>query len=362
MADGGPVGEATVKALAEAGLWGVMAPKGVGGSELSLPDVLDVFEEVARADGSSGWCLMAGASAAAYFGAYMEDDAAAAFFADGIPLIAGQFAPNGQAIREGDGFRLTGRYQFGSGIHYAEQVGAGFLVPSPEGPDAPPEYRFGVVPKHEVELLGNWNVLGLGSTASLDYAIEDVLVPESSTFLFATPTRHRGGPIYELGVIALTAIGHAGFAMGVGRRAVDELMAIAKTKVRMGAGSFLKDSEAFLLGLGKLESRLISASAWVRECLHTIEREVVSTGLVDPVLNNRLRQATVHVTQEVADITREAYLMAGTTGLRDGPLQRCFRDIHAGSQHFFASPASTLDMARDLMAAAPDSGVEATAS
>jgi alkylation response protein AidB-like acyl-CoA dehydrogenase len=358
-AAGGPVGESTVKALKEAGLWGVMTPKAVGGAELSLAELVDVFAEVSRADGSSGWCLMAGAASAAYFGAYLEDAAVKALFADGVPLMAGQFAPNGQAVREGDGFRLTGRYQFGSGIHYAEKVGAGFLVLPPEGSDAPAEYRFGFVSKDQVELLGNWDVLGLGSTASLDYAIDDVLVPESSTFLFATPTRHRGGPVYELGVIALTAIGHAGFAIGVGRRAIDELMAIAKTKVRMGAASYLKDSEAFLLGLGKLESRLISASAWVRECVHTIEAEVVRSGTVDPVRNNQLRQATVFVTQEAADIAREAYLMAGTSGLREGPLQRCFRDIHAGSQHFFASPASTLDMARDMMASAPDAGVDA---
>ena len=77
---------------------------------------------------------------------------------------------------------------------------------------------------------------------------------------------------------------------------------------------------------------------------------------------DRARQATVHVTQEAADIVRQAYLLAGTSALREGPLQRCFRDIHAGSQHFFASPASTLDFARDLMAAAPESALDAEAS
>ena len=57
--------------------------------------------------------------------------------------------------------------------------------------------------------------------------------------------------------------------------------------------------------------------------------------------------------------SRQAYLLAGTTGLRAGALQRCFRDLHAGSQHFFASPASTQDFARDLMEATPDSALDA---
>ena len=89
------------------------------------------------------------------------------------------------------------------------------------------------------------------------------------------------------------------------------------------------------------------------------EQTVLAGGAPDPVEINATRQATVYVTQEAADIVRQAYLLAGTTALRAGPLERCFRDIHAGSQHFFASPSVTLDMARDLMSAAPDSGLDA---
>jgi len=354
-----PVPADTVAALSEAGLWGVMTPREVGGSELPLARVLEVFEEVARADGSAGWCLMAGASTVAYFGSYAGDDFVRRLFAKGIPLAAGQFAPNGTATREAGGFRISGRYQFGSGLCYADWVGAGFLVPPAAGSDAPAEFRFGLVPKDEVTLRGNWDVLGLTSTASWDYTIDDVFVPESGTFLFATPTRHRGGPLYALGVMALTASGHSGFALGVARRAIDELTVISRTKVRMGAGSFLKDSESFLEKLGTLESRLRAARAWVFDAFGRIESHAIETGRVDPVLNNEVRQATVFVTQEAADIVRRAYLLAGTTALRRGPLERCFRDIHAGSQHFFASPASTLDMARDLVASAPDSALEA---
>jgi alkylation response protein AidB-like acyl-CoA dehydrogenase len=358
-AAGTPVPPETVDALRQAGLFGAMTPRELGGAELPILDSIDVFAEVSRADGSAGWCLMATASAGAYFGAYCESEFVEKLFASGMPLVAGQFAPNGTGVPEDGGYRLSGSYQFGSGIHYADWVGAGFLVHPPEGSDDPARYLFGVVPKSEVELRGNWDVLGLDATASFDYAIQDAWVPEGATFLFAAPTRRRGGPVYELGVIAQTAAGHAGFAMGVTRRALDELAAIARTKVRMGAGSFLKDDERFLHALGTLESRYLSSCAWVRETFEAIERTAVETSRLDPRENNAVRQATVHVTQEGADIVRQAYLLAGTTALRDGPLQRCFRDIHAGSQHFFASPASTLDYARDRMAAAPESALDA---
>ena len=354
-----PVTKESVDALRSAGLFGVMTPREVGGSELAINDILDVYEEVARADGSTGWCLMAGASTIAYFGAYAEEPFLSKLFSDGVPLAAGQFAPNGVGVEEAGGYRITGNYQFGSGIDYAEWVGAGFLVMPEEGSDAPAQYLFGLVPKAEAELRGNWDVLGLRSTASLDYGLNEAFAPREGTFLFAAPVRRRGGPVFEIGVIGLTAAGHAGWAIGVARRALDELRAIAKTKVRMGSGSFLKDGEAFLLELGTLESRHRSASAWVHESFAQLERDVEATGSLNPKLNNVVRQATVHVSREAAEIVRGAYLLAGTTALRDGALQRCFRDIHAGSQHFFASPASTLDYARDLMTDSADSAVDA---
>ena len=353
-APGQPISKAAVDALRRAGLYGVMTPRELGGAELPLTGAIRVFAEVSRADGSTGWCLMAGASAVAYFGAYCPDSFVRRLFASGVPLVAGQFAPNGRGRRVEGGYRLSGRYQFGSGIHCAAWVGAGFLVETPEG--EPPPYLFGVVPRDEVRILGNWDVLGLEATASYDYEIEDAFVPEDACFLFASPTRHRGGPVHDLGVIAQTAAGHAGFAMGVARRALDELREISKTKVRMGAGSFLAQDERFLFELGGLESRLRSASAWVLESFRALEESIARTGSLDPLLHDEVRQATVHVTREGADIARRAYLLAGTTALREGPLQRCFRDLHAGSQHFFASPAPTLDWARRLVAGSPGGG------
>jgi len=346
---GSPVPAETIDALRGAALFGVMTPRAVGGGELSIVDSIDVFAEVARGDGSAGWCLMAAASAVAYFGAYAEDAFVEKMFSEGIPLVAGQFAPNGRGIAEPGGFRISGSYQFGSGLHYAEWVGAGFLAMPADGDDEPPRYLFGVVPKHAVRPKGNWDVLGLEATASWDYEIEDAFVPDGGTFLFAAPTRRRGGPVYELGVMAQTAAGHAGFAMGVARRALDELRELAQTKTRMGSGSFLKDDERFLHALGTMESRYRAACAWIRESFAALERVAVESGRLDLQRNDEVRQATVHVTQEAADVVREAYLLAGTSALRDGPLQRCFRDIHAGSQHFFASPASTLAFARGLL-------------
>jgi alkylation response protein AidB-like acyl-CoA dehydrogenase len=157
--------------------------------------------------------------------------------------------------------------------------------------------------------------------------------------------------MYELGVMGLTSAGHAGFALGVVRRALDELTAIARAKQRMGSSASLRDSERFLIELANLESRARSAASWVRERFAVAEATALETGAADPTEVLLARQATVHATQDGADVVRRAYLLAGTDALRDGPLQTCFRDIHAGSQHFFAGELASIELGRALLAA-----------
>jgi alkylation response protein AidB-like acyl-CoA dehydrogenase len=349
--DDAHVPDSVMAAIADAQLHGVLTPREVGGAELPIPDVLDVFAELAYADGSAGWCTMASATVTAFFGAWANDDFARECFADGVPLAAGQFAPNGTAVRDGAnaGWRVSGNYQFGSGIVHARWVGAGVLTQHEDGTD--PDFLLALFPADQATRQGNWHTLGLRATASEDYAVRDVLVPDVATFPFFAPTRYHGGPMYDLGVLGVTAIGHCGFALGVTRRALDELARVATGgKHRMAAASPLRDSERFLHELGTLEGRSRAARAWVYEVFRDAQ-QAADDNAVTPQLVNLVRQATVHVTQVGADIARQAYLLAGTTALRDGPLQRCFRDLHAGTQHFFASPAAAQDVARDILAA-----------
>ena len=345
---GEPMPRASIDAIVDGGLLGLMVPRAVGGQELPLADIVDVYEEVSRADGSTGWCYFAADCTAAYFGAYLTDAGAESVFADGIPLMAGQFAPNGTATFDGDELVIDGDYQFGSGIAHAAWAGAGVLTAADEG--ANPDYLFACFPVEQAELRGNWDVLGLQATASYDYVLRDVHVPRAQAFDFFAPTVHRGGPVYALGVLPLTAAGHAGWALGVTRRVLDEVAAVAASTTRLGAASSLATNERFLHELGVLEGRFRAGRAWVRQTCEAAEAEATRDGAISAVTANLLREACRHVNQGGADIARQAYLLAGTRALRDGPIQRGFRDLHAGSQHFFAGPSAAIDLATSLLA------------
>jgi alkylation response protein AidB-like acyl-CoA dehydrogenase len=358
--DATPIAHDVVEALRASGLYGALTPKELHGLELPLVDALDVVEEISYADGSSGWCYMACATTSAFMGAWTGDAFVAEVFANGVPLIAGQLAPNGTGPRVEGGARVTGRYQFGSGIEHSDLVGIGYVVT--DG-DEVPEYRMAALPRDAVTIAGNWDVMGLRATASYDYTVEDVFVSDDASYAYVAPgsiapERRRGGAVYDLGVLILTCVGHAGWAMGITRRALDEVRGIAPTKLRMGAASVLAESERFLHDYARLEHRARASAGRVREMFERAQ-DAAERGAADAQLSAEVRSVNAFVTEEAADIVRACYLMAGTTGLRSGPLERAFRDIHAGTQHAMVNPNHHVEWARSLMAsrdpAAPSS-------
>ena len=342
-----------VDACFEAGLYGTLSPRAVGGAELPIDECLDVFAEVAYADGSVGWSLMAGATGACFFGAYCEDSFTDEMFAGGVvPVVAGQFAPNGTAVPHAGGYRLTGKYSFGSGIAHADWVGGGVFTAPPEGEQA--EFRLMIMPRSEVEVLGNWEVLGLRATSSYDYRI-DTDVPAHASFDFFSPTRYRGGPTYDLGVIILTEIGHMGWTIGVVRRAIDEAVAIARGRARMAAPSVIADDPRFRYEFAMAVSRFEAAEAWCRQAFRRAEQAADAGSGRGPKLGTHVKQSATLLTQEGLAVVRSLYQWCGTEALRDGPLQRCFRDMHAGSQHVLVGDRNPHEYA-DLLLADPDSG------
>lgn len=333
--------KAVVDALADAELFWILVPRELGGAEASIVDALGVFEELAYADGSTGWSAMANATSSAFAAIYTGDEAAKTMFGpNGRGIHAGMFGPVGIARATDDGFAVTGKYQFGSGCGHATWFAAGTQEVDADG--APlnddaglPALRIVFLRPDQVVVRGNWNVLGLAGTGSYDYTVDDEFVEEEFSFPLLTATPRRGGPMYNIGLFGIVASGHAGFALGVGARALDEILAIARTKQRMGQFSPVADEQLFQHDYAMHDAAMRAARAYVVEVFGRAEAEAVGGGVPSFVLQQRMRQATTYATRVAADAARFAYTWAGTGALRGGVLQRCFRDIHAGTQHIY---------------------------
>lgn len=342
-----------VAALDRAGIFGLMAPRAVGGGEAHPLALLDVIAELSYWDGSAGWYAHAVMTGGAVAGAFLGDRAVAAIFPQGRFLhAAGQAAPTGKAVREGEGYRITGRFSFGSGSPNAQWIVGGYVLHEGGkpviGPHGQPVMLIGLAPRDTVEFLGNWDVLGLRGTGSYDFAVSEQVLHADFFHDTSAPREPRGGALYRMGFMAMPCISHGAFAIGAARRMVDEWLKFMRAKPREG-GRPGSEMQTFQRDFAALTAELHAAEAYLRQ---TFARLFDAAAAGEPIttemqLDGRL--ATSHAYVVAVRIAQAAYSSSTTHGLRNGTvIQRCFRDINAGNAHFLTAEQSLIDAGKVL--------------
>ena len=327
----------SIEAVRSTRLLQLSAPCELGGLEVDPVTEILILEALARIDGSAGWTIGI-LTVNRVAGAYLPLAAARQIFAKGVPPFAGALLPKGQAEPVVGGYRVRGRWPFASGIHHADWILATAFVagsPQPEG------LRTVVLSRGQVLVHDNWQVAGLRGTGSCDFSVEDVLVPEDMTFSFMDLVRGNavtGGALVRLGVPALISPFHIGIALGIARRALDEITTQAIEKGRGFPPSTLQTHPHFQFGLGKAEMELASARALALQLFADLYAEAQGGRTPLPPRQAEARAAASYVTEVAQRVTTVAFQAAGGGALFDAnPLQRCFRDISAAGQHFMVS-------------------------
>jgi indole-3-acetate monooxygenase len=344
-----------VATLRDAGLFSLFVPKALGGAELWPVQGLEIIEALSRADGSTGWVVMATQVAMATCAAFLAPAAAKTVFKSRIPLLAGQGAPFGIADAEDDGYRLNGNWSYASGLLHSDWIHTGAIVHQNGAPRIDrrtqnPEGRIFIVPADKAELKNNWDVLGLRSTGSIDYSIRNLFVPEEFTHFLNANRPLTGGDLYRVGVIGFAATGHTGFALGIARRTLDEIAALATLPVGRptpvaGPGG----GESFQLQYGRAEGQLLAARAFAFDVWAQIQRTLESGN--DPTVRQiTLARLVFNHTNTVATaIANFAFEFGGGAALRAGNIQRCFRDQRTAAQHITGSEAILRECAKELL-------------
>jgi alkylation response protein AidB-like acyl-CoA dehydrogenase len=342
----GQLAEPVVEALHREGLYGMWVPRSLGGAELDPVSSLQVIENLAYGDPSTGWVLMAAALAIGTGAAYLGDEAVKELFGRSrMPVIAGQGTRPGNAVPHDGGFLLSGSWSFASGIKHGTHIHTLGII---EGTGEP---RIFVLPVEKVKLIDNWNVMGLRATGSIDYTIDSVFVPDSYSHFAVTDVPKRGGSLYTVGIVGFAAMCHSGWACGIGRRLLDELAGYVRT--RGGRTGTQSASESFLEQYAKAEGTYRSARALVYEVWGEMSQLIERGERPSVRLESLVRLAMAHVQWASHDVAMFVYAAAGTTGLRAGTIQRLFRDMHAGTQHLIASPPVFRALGRELAGLAP---------
>jgi alkylation response protein AidB-like acyl-CoA dehydrogenase len=333
----GTLSAAAVQALDESGLFALKLPEILGGAEADPVTQIEVIERMAHLDASTAWCLMVGATTIALPAAFLPDEALALLLTQGrMPRAAGVFMPTGRAIEAAGGFRVTGRWAYASGIRHAQWLSATARVV--RGGEEVAERRSIVFPTEAARIHDNWQVAGLRGTGSCDFSVEDLFVPEAFTWNVETARPRRGGPLYRLGFPAFVANEHAAFALGVGGRALEAIVALARSKARGVRPSLVGARATFHRYVGESELRLRAARALT---LAVFEEawSMVSDGRPLPIrLQAETRSTAVHATEVALDVVTRAFRYGGGAALyQANVLQRCLRDMNAGAQHLIVS-------------------------
>ena len=338
----GTLPQDSVNALYDSGLLSFKIPAELGGAEADLLTQLDVVEAVTRIDPAAGWCLMIGAASVANIAAFLPDEAIQELFVDGRPpTAAGAFTPSGKTTPVGGGFRVTGRWAFGSGVRHSQWISAGAWVVDNDQSNSH-QIRL-VFPSTDATIHDNWKVMGLQGTGSCDYSVSDLFMPQRFTWDVDQDKPRRGGPYFLLGRPGNVTTGHCGFALGVGRLAVDAIIELAGSKARgYGAASGLVAGRgSFQRALGLCDLRLRAARALVVETLAEAWESVCQGVTPQGPLQARMRAAASFSTEVAADVVSQAFRYGGGTALyQSHVLQRCLRDINAAAQHNMVSDSA----------------------
>src|SRR5437867_11336716 len=249
--------------IANAKLFKVALPEAEGGLGADILTALRVIEEVARADGSTGWCLAMAVNTFRQSAQLAPAERRELFFSDPIGVSAGSARERGRAVAVPGGYRVSGHWFFASGCMHSALLHGACKVFDGDTPRLRPNgdqeiricYFF---PKSQARIIDNWNVSGLRGTGSHDIAVDDVFVPEERTFSAQDRRARVTGPMNRMHGFDLAGCGFCCVGLGVARAAIDAFVELATVKTPRSSSELLRERVMVQALTGEAEAMLRS--------------------------------------------------------------------------------------------------------
>jgi alkylation response protein AidB-like acyl-CoA dehydrogenase len=322
-----------VEGLRSAGVFRMAMPQAWGGPELDVCSQLGIIERLARADSSAAWCATIG-SESGFFASYIPEHAARNLYRDLDTINAGFLGPAGTLEVCDGGFRLSGRWPFGSGVTHADVIVGGAIVTVNGRPrlsrSGQPEHRVAMLPAVHWQVVDTWNPDGLAGSGSHDYMIDDVFVAEDYTWI--PGQRQRPEPLYSWFGLSVTSA--VGVALGTAAEAFDVARAALETKTSNMVASSARLEPSIRAGLARGAAMTGSARSYAYDTLG----ELFATLAAGDGLTDDQRACWAGCVVHTGTTCREAVQLlvdsVGSAALQRGsPLSRHLRDLNMVAQH-----------------------------
>ena len=305
-----------VDAMRGADVFGMALPVSLGGPGLSPLEQFEVIEALTYADGSVGWCAMIGCDSG-HFPGCLDAETVGQVYPTPNLVSAGKVQPMGVAVRTPNGWRVTGRWDFGSGSTHADRFIGGVRLCDEAGEALTNEHgqplrRVAHLPYEEVTVHDTWDTVGMRATASNDYEVTDAEIPDNWVFDVFAPMR-RDDPLYRLTMWFI--VKHAGNTTALARRAIDEAIAAA-TKMVMPQRQLLIDHPGTLEAIARAEAAARSARAFLVAEIERVWQACLDRGDVSLDATAPLRLALVNAATVAAEVTRSMFDLMTTTAIK----------------------------------------------
>lgn len=307
-------------------------PKQQGGLALSLPDALQLEEQLAYIDGSLGWTVTLCAGANFFAGFIEQEKAGKLFYAKNI-CMGGSGAATGIATKTKDGYIVTGRWKYATGSPHLTHVTANCIIEKNGKTvlqeDGSPLIRSFYFKRSEVKVHKEWKAMGLKATASHSYSVNKLHVKAERSFLIDAAHATLKHPIYTYPFMPFAETTLAVNTLGMTHHLLDEA-AIALKQKKLNSLQFQLADEAVQTAKQEINTMQLAFYNSVEQSWNELLTKKRLTQKTTKNISRISRQLVKLCRTHTASVYPYCGLAATTQA---SELNRVFRDMFTASQH-----------------------------
>ena len=341
----------SVKALEGTGFFRLLQPASFGGYEADPMTFYTAVRLIASACGSTGWVSSVLGVHPWHLGLFTPQAQQEVWGADQSTRISSSYAPTGRAVKVDGGHQVSGRWSFSSGCDHASWVFLGQIVTDAD--NRPTDFRTFLLPRSDYVIDDVWDTVGLRGTGSNDIVVAGAFVPEHRSLSFMDVSRLvvpgqelNHGPLYKLPYGSVFSYGITTPTIGMATGAYEAHVTYLRERVRVAYAGQKAAQDPFA------QVRVAEAAAEIDGAWLALERDMTEligyarAGQQIPAdVRLRVRRDQVRGTAQSIRAIDRLFENSGGRALKAGtPIQRFWRDAHAGRVHAINDPERALSM------------------
>jgi alkylation response protein AidB-like acyl-CoA dehydrogenase len=293
-----------VEALREGGLLTMGLSSAMGGHEVPIGQALCAIEEISYADGAAGWNVMIAFDTDVWAG-FLRGTSRELIRSISRPIVGGSLSSPGRIEKADGGYRISGRWKFGSGCQHADVMLVGAVLCEGGKPllasNGAPQLLQIAMRASEVNILDTWRVTGLRGTGSHDFMIDNLLVAAERALPLNITDPFERGPLYAFPMLASFAVAKGAVALGIARHAIDAFKEIARAKIPATRTATLSERPAVQIDLAHAEAIMHSARAFLHQSVEQGWQELIAGRPIPQPLRALTRLAATDCVKRCAD-------------------------------------------------------------